>query len=146
MVPAPSHDHAAIEAQLFMILGPAARAAGLEAIGQSNLGEGEHDFRVPDGALHRPGASGTWHPTAALVIEIVSPGDESWEKLPFYKAHDVDEVLIVEPATRKVDWLALKDDEYRTIEQSGLIDMGPSDLAKQLDWPALSTEAPGKPV
>jgi hypothetical protein len=51
-------------------------------IGQSNLGESEHDFRVPDGALHRSPPAGVWHPTAALVIEIVSPGDESWEKLP----------------------------------------------------------------
>jgi hypothetical protein len=29
------------------------------------------------------------------VIEIVSPGDESWDKLPFYAAHEVDEALIV---------------------------------------------------
>jgi Uma2 family endonuclease len=136
MVPAPNYGHASIEAQLFMILGPAARAAGLEPIGQSNLGEGEHDYRVPDGALHRPGASGTWHPTAALVIEIVSPGDESWEKLPFYAVHDVDEVLIVDPAKRSVDWLSLEQGEYRPVERSGLIDMGASELAQRIDWPA----------
>ena len=29
-----------------------------------------------------------------LVIEIVSPGDDTWKKLPFYAAHDVDELLI----------------------------------------------------
>jgi Uma2 family endonuclease len=52
--------------------------------------------------LHRPGAAGTWLPTAALVVEIVSPEDETWEKLPFYAAHDVDEVQIVDPAERKV--------------------------------------------
>jgi Uma2 family endonuclease len=135
MVPAPSHAHASIEAQLTRLLGPYADAAGLELIGQSNLGEGEHDFRVPDGALHRPGASGTWHPTAALVVEIVSPGDESWEKLPFYAAHDVDEVLIVDPAKRSVDWLGLSGGEYRPIERSSLIDLGPNELAEQIDWP-----------
>ncbi len=135
MVPAPNHGHASIEAQLIMILGPAAKAAGLEAIGQSNLGEGEHDFRVPDGALHRPGAYGTWHSTAALVIEIVSPGDESWEILPFYAAHDVDEALIVDPATRSVDWLGLTDGEYQPIERSGLIDLSAGELAEQIDWP-----------
>ncbi len=135
MVRAPSHAHASIEAQLFMILGPLARAAGLEPIGRSNLGEDEHDFRVPDGALHRPGASGTWHPTAALVLEIVSPGDETWEKLPFYAAHQVDEVLIVDPAVRSVSWLALSDGDYRPVQRSGLIDLSASDLAEQIDWP-----------
>jgi Uma2 family endonuclease len=135
MVPAPSHGHASIEAQLIMILGPAARAAGLEAIGQSNLGEGEHNFRVPDGALHRPGAHGTWHSTAALLIEVVSPDDETWEKLPFYADHDVDEVLIVDPAKRSIDWLALDGGEYRPVERSGLIDLGPRELGELIEWP-----------
>jgi len=137
MVPAPSHTHAVIEAQLLMILGPAARAAVLEPTGQCNLGESEHDFRVPDGALHRPGAHGTWHPTAALVVEIVSPGDETWEKLPFYAAHHVDEVLIVDPQERSVSWLTLKEGEYRSIERSGLVDLGSQGLAEQLDWPPI---------
>lgn len=136
MVPAPSYGHASIEAQLVVILHPAARAAGLEVIGQSNLGESEHDFRVPDGALHRPGASGTWHATAALVLEIVSPSDESWEKLPFYAAHDVDEVLIVDPVTHSIDWLALRDGGYQPIERSGLIDLGVSDLTERIEWPS----------
>jgi Uma2 family endonuclease len=135
MVPAPSHAHASIEAQLIMILGPSARAAGLELIGQSNLGESEHDYRVPDSALHRPGASGVWHPTAALVVEIVSPGDESWEKLPFYAAHDVDEVLILDPEERAVHWLGLDGGQYSPIERSGLIDLGPDRLAERIDWP-----------
>jgi Uma2 family endonuclease len=135
MVPAPNHGHASIEAQLIMILGPKARAAGLEIIGQSNLGESAHDYRVPDTALHRPGAGGTWHPTAALVVEIVSPGDESWDKLPFYAAHGVDEALIVDPAERTCDWLALSGGEYTPIERSLLIDLSASELVEQLDWP-----------
>ncbi len=104
-------------------------------MGEFNLGENEHDFRVPDGGLHRPGASGTWHPTAALVIEIVSPGDESWETLPFYAAHHVDEALIVDPAARSVDWLGLQEGEYKPIERSGLIEMSVSELAGRIDWP-----------
>jgi Uma2 family endonuclease len=135
MVPAPSHAHASIEWQLAALLRPAARAAGLEPTGQCNLGESEHDFRVPDGALHRPGAHGTWHPTAALVVEIVSPGDETWEKLPFYAAHSVDEVLIVDPRERSVSWLELKAGGYQPIERSGLIDLGAQDLVQRLEWP-----------
>jgi len=71
--PGPSHGHARLEAQLTRLLGPPADAAGLEITGQFNLGQTREDFRVPDGGLHRAGAEGMWHPTAALVVEIVSP-------------------------------------------------------------------------
>jgi len=136
MVPAPSLERALIDAQLIRLLGPCADAAGLRLSGECNLGADEQDFRVPDGALHRTSAHGTWHPTAALVVGIVSPGDESWEKLPFYAAHDVDEVLIVDPAKRSVDWLGLHEGEYRSIERSGLVDLGAGELVERIDWPA----------
>jgi Uma2 family endonuclease len=138
MVPAPSGEHAEISQQLAELLGPPARAAGLiAAIAEFNLGESDHDFRVPDGGLHRGRPMGVWHPTAALVVEIVSPNDETWEKLPFYAAHDVDEVLIVDPQERSVDWLALEAGEYRPVERSGLLDLSAQELAEQLDWPAI---------
>ena len=100
-----------------------------------NLGRSQEDFRVPDGCLHREIPRETWFPTAALAIEIRSPGDESWQKLPFYAAHGVDEVLIVEPAEHAAHWLALTDGEYRKVERSGLIDLGPAELAERIDWP-----------
>jgi Uma2 family endonuclease len=135
MVPAPSGPHSTVEWQLAQLLRPLAERAGLHAGGQFNLGESEHDFRVPDGGLHRAPPLVTWYPTAALVLEIVSPNDESWEKLPFYAAHDVDEVLIVDPDRHAVDWLGLDGGEYRPIERSGLIDLGPHELTEQIDWP-----------
>ncbi len=136
MIPAPNLEHAQIAQQLAVLLDAPARAAGLvPAMHEFNLGHSEDDFRVPDGGLHRPGARGTWQPTAAMVVEIVSPGDESWQKLPFYASHHVDEVLIVDPAQRVVHWLALQDGEYREVERSGLIELGASDLAGQIRWP-----------
>ena len=136
MVPAPSYEHARVAQQLAELLGPLARDAGLEpTMNEFNLGESEGDFRVPDGGLHRPGASGVWQPTAALVVEIVSPEDESWQKLPFYAAHGVDELLIVDPQERSVHWLALTEGEYREAERSGLIELGPAELAERIEWP-----------
>jgi hypothetical protein len=136
MVPAPSFGHASISQQLAELLGPPARAAGLmPAMGEFNLGDSEDDFRVPDGGLHRGHPSGVWLGTAALVVEIVSPGDESWQKLPFYAAHDVDEVLIVDPQERAVHWLALDGGEYREAPRSALIELGPAELAERLAWP-----------
>jgi len=136
MVPAPSYEHARITQQLAVLLDGPAHAAGLEpAMGEFNLGESEHDFRVPDGGLHRPGAAGVWLSTAALVVEILSPGDESWQKLPFYADHLVDEVLIVDPAEHTVTWLELRDGEYQFVQRSGLIELGSVEIAEQLDWP-----------
>ena len=76
-----------------------------------------------------------YQPTAALVMEIVSPGDETWEKLPFYAAHDVDEALIVDPQEHSVSWLGLRAGEYHPTEHSSLIDLGQSELTEQIDWP-----------
>jgi Uma2 family endonuclease len=135
MVPAPSGRHAVVEWQLARLLGPLAEQAGLYACGQFNLGEGEHNFRVPDGGLHRTVPTGTWHATAALVLEIVSPGDESWEKLPFYAGHAVEEALIIDPAKRTCDWLGLRGREYRPIDRSGVIELGARELAERIDWP-----------
>jgi Uma2 family endonuclease len=47
-------------------------------------------------------------PTAALVLEVVSPGDETWEKLGFYAAHGVEELLIVDPQEKAVSWIGLE--------------------------------------
>jgi hypothetical protein len=136
MVPGPSIEHAHVVQQLAELLGPLARAAGLRpTMSEFNVGESEYDFRVPDGGLHRPGAAGVWHATAAVVVEILAPDDESLQKLPFYAEHHVDEVLLVDPAERTVTWLALRDGEYEPVQRSGLIELGPTELAAQLDWP-----------
>ena len=135
MVRAPSHKHSTLAAQIKALLRPPALAAGLEVTDAFNLGDSKNNFRVPDGGLHRPGAAEMWHPTAALVLEIVSPDDDTWEKLPFYAAHHIDEALILDPDTRNVHWLALTDGEYKATEHSSLIDLGPAELARQIDWP-----------
>ncbi len=133
---ATSGTHGYVAQQLAVLLGPLARAAALTPTSAFNLGEWEHDYRVPDGGLHR---TRSWDDmcaaTAALVIEIITPNDESWEKLPFYAAHQVDELLIVDPAQRTVDWFALEQGEYRTVERRRLIDLGPAELVEQIDWP-----------
>lgn len=136
LVPAPSGEHAYVTQQLAELLGGPARSAGLiPTMGEFNLGDSEESYRVPNGGLHRELPRGTWHSTAALVVEVVSPGDESWEKRPFYAQHQVDELLIVDPSQRAVHWLALEDGEYRPIERSRLVELGPEDLASRIDWP-----------
>jgi Uma2 family endonuclease len=107
-----------------------------------NIGESENDYRVPDAALHRPGAGGTWHETAALVVEIVSPRDETWEKLPFYARHGVDAVVIVDPQRRTVEWLELEGGAYLPVERSSVVDLGKAELADAIEWPVIDGADP----
>jgi Uma2 family endonuclease len=133
MNPPPSHEHERVLALLIRLLGPYADAAHIEITGGVGLGDPD-DYRRPDLALHRPGAPEQWHPTVALALEIVSPGDETWEKLPFYAAHDVDELVIVEPKDRRVRWFVLEAGEYKPVGRSSLIELDADQLAAQLAW------------
>lgn len=135
IMPSPTGEHATVGAQVMRLLGPHADAAQLTASNDFNLGDSQENFRVPDGGLHRTPPRGAWITTAALAIEILSKGDETWEKLPFYASHHVEELLIVDPEQHKVDWLKLSGGEYRHIERSPLIDLGADELSRQIDWP-----------
>jgi len=83
---------------------------------------GMSSYRVPDLGYARPedvsdrGIEGR----AVLVVEVLSPGDESQAKLRFYRQVGVEELLFVDPRTRAFevrrpaadDWLvAIADDE-----------------------------------
>lgn len=133
MVPAASAAHSFLTQQVSVLLDEPARAAGLRVSMEFNLGI-KDDFRVPDLGVHREPCSGVWIPTAAIVVEILSPEDETWEKLPFYAEHGVEELLIVDPASHSVRLLALRAGEYRTADHSELLDLGASELAARIDW------------
>lgn len=134
MAPAPHPTHGRIDSQLTVILWPLAERAGLIMVSPFNLGSAD-DYRVPDRGLLRGTHEGPWVPTAALVIEVVSPDDESWQKLDFYAAREVDEVLVVDPADHSVVWLALTPTSYQRVDRSTLLDVAVADVAARIDWP-----------
>ena len=132
--PSPHGRHARILTQLAVLFnGPSRDAGMILSMGDINVGA-KGDYRVPDGGILHSEPARLYYPTAALVVEIVSPDDESWAKLPFYAAHDVDEVLIVDPKKREIHWLGLRGDRYEPIERSGLIDFGSKELAERIEW------------
>jgi Uma2 family endonuclease len=136
MIPPPSFAHQCVGEQLAVLLAEPARAAGLRPlIREFGIGSPD-DFRVPDGGLLRDEVDGVWQPTAALVLEILSPRDKTWQKLPFYAARGVRELLIVDPRERTVRWLALGEAGYEPVERSGLIEMGAAELGGLIDWPS----------
>ena len=119
--------HADLAQRLGELLSPPARAAGMTVVmGECNFGEAEHDGHELDGALRLT--------SAQLVVEIVMPDQDSWERLSFYAVHRVDELVVVDPAERAVYWLGLDEQGgYQAVERSGLIALDPFKLADQLE-------------
>ena len=143
MIPPPSHKHQLLASRLHRHLGPLADEAGLELTAEVGIGSDEHNYRAPDLALHRTAdVEPQWHHTAALVVEIVTPNDKTWDKLDFYAAHQVDELLIVDPEQRSIHWFGLTEREYGPVERSGLIELSPDELSALIDWPEPGGGAP----
>jgi Uma2 family endonuclease len=134
VAPAPSLGHAILDSQMARILGPFADRAGLVESGPFNLGA-PGDYRVPDRGMHMAPSTGVWTTTAALVVEIVSPDDASWDKLGFYASHGVDEVVIVDPGERSVAWLELRDGTYHAVSHSSVLGTDVEALATAITWP-----------
>jgi Uma2 family endonuclease len=100
MVPPAGGPHQKRGSGMVAALFRLARSVGLEATYETGVFEpGRNDnYRVPDNVVFQPssfserGVEGR----AELVVEFRSPNDESYEKLPFYAAMEVQEVLILD--------------------------------------------------
>jgi hypothetical protein len=134
VTPAPHGRPAGVDHQLARLLGPAADGAGLVGAGPLNVGE-PVDHRVPDQAYLRPGPLAAFHPTAAIVVEILSPGDETLAKLPFHFRRGVEEVLLVDIDVKSLRWLVRADDEYEEAPASAILGLGSAALQAELRWP-----------
>jgi Uma2 family endonuclease len=112
-----------------------ARRAGLVVTGPFNLGT-PNDYRVPDRGLHHALPREMWVSTAAMVVEVLSPGVETWAKLAFYAAHQVDEVLVVDGKRERLTWLGRRHDDYAEMTTSALLDVPVADVAALVTWPS----------
>ena len=140
VVPGPGPAHGRLDHTLSRVLGPLADDAGLIGHGPINIGV-QDDYRVPDQAYLRHETTELYVPTAALVVEIVSPRDETWGKLDFYFARGVEELLIVDPQQRRVTWLRRGATGFEQTDRSALLDLTAADLAGRLDWPPSPRDA-----
>lgn len=123
-----------LAAQLTVLLDSAARAAGLRITGPFNLGTSD-DYRIPDLGLHV--APVTWQlymPSASVVVEVLSPEDETEAKLDFYAARGVREVWVVDPARQALRCLRLTAGAYVDADASGVLAVILARLRDQLDW------------
>lgn len=134
VAPGPDGPHGRIDYQLSRLLGPRADAAGLFGSGPLNLGSAGN-YRVPDGAYLRSARTAMYNPTAAIVVEIVSPGDESRRKFDFYFQAGVEELLIVDPRARSVEWFSRGNGAFEPAPGSALLGVSVEELSGELDWP-----------
>ena len=121
-------DHA-----LAVLLDPYARAAGLVATGPFNLGTSD-DYRVPDQGYHRGLPDQVWVPTAAVLVEVVSPDDETYAKFDFYAAHGVDELIIADPQQQVVRCFQRRGAGYLETGGSDILSVTTDDLTRGIVW------------
>lgn len=133
--PPPGKEHIRIASRLEDLLKPLAAAATMEVLREAGLGEGATDYRTPDLIVLPVDDEPQWSASAALAVEVVSPGDASWEKFDYYAAHEVDEVVIVDPPARAVHWFRLgSDGRYEAADQSRVLDLTAAAVSAFLGW------------
>lgn len=120
MAPSPTTDHQAVAKRLLFALEPIVRHRKLESLYEINVRDparGWDDFRVPDLVVYDPR-----HRTrvaidgrAEVVIEVLSPNDESRLKFDFYARREVQEVWIVDPDVLEVEVYTLRGDRYERV-------------------------------
>jgi Uma2 family endonuclease len=113
MVPPPSGEHQILESRMIATLIGVADRHGLVASVETGLFAADDDYRVPDLIVTRP-AQRTHRgvdDTAELVVELRSPHDETDEKLPWYAARGVAEILVIDPPTRAIELYRSEGDE-----------------------------------
>ena len=135
LAPAAHPVHGYVDDALAYLLRPLARAAGLVATGPFNLGRPD-DYRVPDHGYHRGLPEAAWAPTAAVVVEVVSPDDETFAKFGFYAGRGVEELIVADPRDRSVRCFRLDGDGYVEAASSAILSVSADDLTAGIDWPA----------
>jgi Uma2 family endonuclease len=133
LAPAPSFEHSTTGVALVALLRPLANARRMCVSLEFNLGSRD-DYRVPDLGVHVGEPSGVWLATAAIVVEVLSPGDDSLAKMPFYFDHGVDEVLTVDLADLTVQWFERGAQSFLTVTSSTLLGTDTATVASALGW------------
>jgi Uma2 family endonuclease len=127
-------DHGLVQAEVLFALTGRAKRLGLVALTGCNIGD-PSDFRVPDGVLCATAPHVVYVPTALLVVEVLSPDDESFAKLPFYAARGIHDVVIAHPQERWVRCYDLRSGEAVLSDRSSVLDLPMAQLAAEITWP-----------
>jgi Uma2 family endonuclease len=121
MPPMPNRLHqdleGSLEAYLRMIWAPVRSAKVYHQINLSAIGAWPHNYRIPDLLMLLPerfaiDRNEYFEGAPNVVVEIHSPDDESYDKLPFYAKLSVPEVWILDRDTCEPEIYHLKRNRY----------------------------------
>lgn len=129
-------EHALVSADLTGLLHPFAEVVGLIGSTAFNLGD-PTNFRVPDLGYHRERWEGWGVPTAAVVVEVVLPDDETYAKFDFYARHGVEEIIVADPAEHTVRCFGHTLNSFHVQNECKLLGISSSDLTAAIDWPGV---------
>lgn len=133
MAPAPTWRHAHLGARLIALLMQRADPLGLHCSLEFNLGVPD-DHRIPDLGVHRAPVAGAWVPTAAVVVELRSPHDETYEKLAFYFDHGVEELLVADLTTDTATWFVRSVAGFVEVDASAVLGLTTAEVRAALGW------------
>jgi len=115
-----SPAHQLFAGNLVLALVPIAKAKGLKAV----LGvaifrpeAGDQDYRIPDLVVFKPsqfserGVEGA----CELAVEVLSPADETYDKLDFYARVGVRELWVLDPESCVPEIFTLRDRRYEKL-------------------------------
>ncbi|MDQ3611947.1 MAG: Uma2 family endonuclease [Actinomycetota bacterium] len=137
-VPPMAHAwHGMVQASLLIAVGGLAVRAGLEPCGPFNLGAPD-DFRIPDAGVFDAVPQTAFVATALLVVEVISPDDETFEKFDFYTRAGVREVLTADPQERRVRIWRLEAQEPIEVEECEVLGTTAAELTAAVRWPSLT--------
>lgn len=121
MPPAPNYEHQRLVDALIESVGPLLRTTGRGTL-RSGINvfreAGTEDYRIPDLTFVARGresiiaVDGIRGGAPDAVIEIRSPDDETYEKLPFFAALGVPEVIVIDRDSKRPEIYRLAGPQY----------------------------------
>lgn len=125
MTPAPSLEHQRILDLMIEFLGPRLRESGRGTLRSGiNVFRAEVNYRIPDLTFVATGREHVFHEDGVrgegpdAVIEIRSPEDETYDKLPFYAAIGVREVIVCHRDTKEPEIFRLAGSQYVAVQRA----------------------------
>ena len=122
MTPPPSVEHQRILDDLIFFLKQLPTATRGTVRSGIGVFRADKDYRVPDLTFVRSGREALFHEAGIraggpdAVIEIRSPDDETYEKLPFFAAIGTREVVVIDRDTKRVEIFRLAGLQYVALQ------------------------------
>jgi Uma2 family endonuclease len=123
MTPAPSLEHQRILDEIIMFLGRHLTSAGRGTLRSGvNVFRESADYRIPDLTFVAVGREQLFHQDGVrgggpdAVIEIRSPEDESYDKLPFFAALGTREVIVIDRDTKRPEIYRLAGSQFVALQ------------------------------